>query len=81
MSPPNKKASEAGMNFAMDALARMPKGDVEELEAHITATLAVFWAVLWGTFGTEFARGFVEMQLKSMSSDAAHERFTPPVVH
>lgn len=55
--------------FAMSALEQMPKGDRQALELHMTAMLTVFWAALWGTFGTEYARGFIESQLRGMESE------------
>lgn len=72
------------MDFAMEALSRIPKDDKEALEAHITGMLIVFWGALWGTFGTEYARGFVEAQLNGMRDGMRdgmpHERFTQPTV-
>ena len=56
------------MKFAFDTLQQLPKPnkDAEAFEAHITAVLIVFMGAMWGTLGTEFARGFIEAQLKSM---------------
>lgn len=54
---------DEAMKFAMDALQRAPK---DQLEAHFTAVLVVFWGALWGTFGTEYARSFIEAQLRGM---------------
>jgi hypothetical protein len=70
--------ADAGMKFAMDAVDRIPKDDPEALEAHITAVLIVFWGALWGTQGTEFARDFIEAQLRGMGRDGSHTVFTPP---
>lgn len=74
------QATKASMDFAMEALSRIPKDDKEALEAHITGMLIVFWGALWGTFGTEYARGFVEAQLNGMRDGMPHDRFTPPTV-
>lgn len=71
---------DAAMQFAMAALKRAPKDDAEALEAHLTAVLIVFWGALWGTFGTEYARGFIEAQLRGMEPDVPHNVFTPPRV-
>jgi hypothetical protein len=74
----SEAAQKAAMEFAMDAVKRLPKGDPEALEAHITGVLIVFWGALWGSFGTEYARGFIEAQLRGMGPDQSHEVFTPP---
>jgi hypothetical protein len=72
---------EAGMIFGIDMLNQVPKDcDRVMLEAHITGVLIVFWGALWGTFGTEYARGFIESQLRGMEPDCSNERFTPPSV-
>lgn len=75
-----KAAFDAGVAYGMNALEQVPKGDPLTLEANITGVLVVFWGALWGTFGTEYARGFIEAQLRGMASDAEHERFTKPPV-
>lgn len=80
VEPLSKAATDAGMKFAMDALGRMPKDTPEALEAHITGVLIVFWGALWGTFGTEYARGFIEAQLRGMEPEQPHDVFTPPRV-
>jgi len=41
----------------------------------MTCVLTVFWSALWGTFGTEYARGFIEAQLRGMEPDVPNERF------
>lgn len=71
---------DASMRFAMDSIGRVPKDNPEALEAHITAVLIVFWGALWGTLGTEYARDFIEAQLRGMESDKSHDRFTLPRV-
>lgn len=76
--PLSEAAGEAGMKFAMEALERMPKGNREALEAHITGVLVVFWGALWGTFGTEYARDFIEAQLRGMQPEQPRNIFTPP---
>jgi len=77
----SEAAQKASMEFAMDAINRMPKGDREALEAHITAVLIVFWGALWGSFGTEYARDFITAQLRGMKPDQPHDVFTPPRSH
>lgn len=71
---------DQAMKFAMDTLQRMPKGDPKVLEDHMTAMLVLFWGALWGTFGTEYARDFIEAQLRGMQPNSDHDRFTPPRV-
>lgn len=56
----------AGIRFALDMIHQLPQGDRAALEAHISGVLIVFWGALWGTFGTEYARGFIEGQLRGM---------------
>lgn len=75
-----KAALDAGMKFGIDMLKQLPKGDKLALEAHINGVLIAFWGALWGTFGTEYARGFIEAQLRGMEPDVPHERFTAPRV-
>lgn len=70
----------AGVQFGMQMLEQLPKGDRLALEAHMTGVLIAFMGALWGTFGTEFARGFIEAQLRGMEPDRPHERFTKPRV-
>ena len=78
--PISEQSTKAAMEFAMDAIKRIPKGDKEVLEAHLTGTLIVFWGALWGTFGTEYAKGFIEAQLNGMRPEVPHDRFVPPTV-
>ena len=68
-------AMEEGLQFAMEMMNRLPKGDRLALESHMTGVLTVFWGALWGTFGTEYARGFIESQLRGMEPDVPNERF------
>ena len=75
-----KAAMDAGVQFGMQMLKQLPKGDRLALEAHMTGVLIAFWGALWGTFGTEYARGFIEEQLRGMEPDVPHERFTEPRV-
>jgi len=63
------KEKEA-MDFAMQVFDQLPKADREQLELNMTAVLIVFWSALWGTFGTEYARGFIESQLEGMNGDS-----------
>lgn len=81
MTDQEKAAIDAGMKFGMDLLKQLPKGDRLALEGHMTGVLVAFWGALWGTFGTEYARGFIEAQLRGMEPDVPHERFTEPRVH
>ena len=77
-TPMSEAAIDAGMKFAEETLERMPKGDKETLEAHITGMLILFWGALWGTQGTEYARDFIEAQLRGMQPGQPHDVFTPP---
>ena len=69
---------DAGLKFGVQMLQQLPTRDKAALEAHMTGVLIVFWGALWGTFGTEYARGFIEAQLRGMEADVPHERFTEP---
>jgi len=81
LSATDKAKMAAGVKFGMDMLKQLPKGsDSTVLEAHITGVLIAFWGALWGTFGTEYARGFIEAQLRGMEPDKPHDRFMPPRV-
>lgn len=75
-----KAAMNAGIQFGMQVLQQIPRGDPAAMEAHITGVLVVFMGVLWGSYGTEYARGFLEAQLRGMEPDVPHERFTEPRV-
>lgn len=66
MTQPTQAQADAATKFAMEMLRQNPRGDKHALEAHLTGVLIVFWSALWGTFGTEFARGFIEAQLQGM---------------
>ena len=77
----SKAAMDAGIKFAMETLERMPKGTPEELEAHLNGMLIVFWGALWGSLGTEHARGFIEAQLRGMEPERPSNIFTPPRKH
>ena len=81
VDPLSPAARDAAMKFAMDTLRNVPKDNPELFEAHITGVLIVFWGALWGTFGTEYARGFIEAQLRGMEHDVPHDVFTPPKEH
>lgn len=71
---------DAGVQYGMKMLQQMPKGDKLTMEANMTGVLIVFWGALWGTFGTEYARGFIEAQLRGMEPGVPNERFTEPRV-
>jgi hypothetical protein len=81
VKPLPEEVIAAGMKFAMETLERMPKRNPEELEAHITGMLVVFWGALWGTLGTEYARGYIEAQLRGMHPEQPRNIFTPPRTH
>lgn len=66
LDAPPEEVRQAGIKFAMDMINQMPKNDRLALEAHITGVLIVFWGALWGTFGSEYATGFIEAQLRGM---------------
>lgn len=70
-----------GVQFGMNMLDQLPKGDRLALETHMTGVLIVFCGALWGTFGTEYARGFIEAQLRSMEPDVPKDTFTQPQKH
>jgi hypothetical protein len=76
----DKKKVDAAMEFALQTIKQLPRGDREALEAHMNAVLIVFWGALWGTFGTEYAQGFIEAQLRGMETDQPHEKYTEPTV-
>ena len=68
---------DAGVRFGMQMLAvaegRPPgAGDPHDGRADRLQ------GALWGTFGTEYARGFIEEQLRGMEPDVPHERFWNP---
>ena len=64
------QSNEEAMRWALGLLDQMPKTDRETLEQNMTAALIVFWGALWGTFGTEYAKGFIEAQLHGMEGHA-----------
>ena len=80
MDEKEKAVLDAGVRYGMDMLKQMPKGDPLTMEAHMTGVLIAFWGALWGTFGTEYARGFIEAQLRGMEPGVPHERFVEPTV-
>lgn len=71
---------DAGVRYGIEMLKQMPKDDPLTLEAHMTGVLVAFWGALWGTFGTEYARDFIEAQLRGMEPGVPHERFVEPTV-
>ena len=80
MTDAEKAKMDAGVQFGMNMLRLVPSDDKLAQEAHITGVLVAFMGALWGTFGTEYARGFLEAQLRGMDPDVPHERFTAPRV-
>ena len=75
-----KAVMDAGVQFGINMLRLVPEDDKLAREAHITGVLVAFMGALWGTMGTEYARGFLEAQLRSMEPDVPNERFTAPRV-
>lgn len=81
MDEKQKAAFDAGVKYGLDLLQQLPKGDPLALEAQITGVLIAFWGALWGTFGTEYARGFIEAQLRGMEADVPNETYLQPQSH
>ncbi len=77
----DKETTDTGLKFGMNMLKLVPKDDKLAQEAHLTGVLVVFYGALWGTFGTEYARAFIEAQLRSMDPDVPNERFNVPSAH
>ena len=80
-SDEDKATMDEGIKFAMDMVKKLPTGDRLALETHMTGVLTVFWGALWGTFGTEYARGFIESQLRGMEPGVPHKRFPRTTRH
>ena len=80
MNEKEKAAMDAGVQYGIQLLKQLPKGDRLVLEAQITGVLIVFWGALWGSFGTEYARGFIEAQLRGMEPDKQHVIYTEPTM-
>lgn len=80
LSAADKVKMDAGVQFGMNMLKLVPNDDPVAREAHITGVLVAFMGAMWGTLGTEYARGFLEAQLRSMEPDVQHERFIAPRV-
>jgi hypothetical protein len=78
MNEKEKAAMDAGVQYGIQLLEQLPKGDRLAMEAQITGVLIAFWDGFVGIFGTEYARGFIEAQLRSMEPDKQHERYTEP---
>ena len=81
MTDKEKVLMDQGVQFGMNMLKLVPTDDKLAQEAHITGVLIAFWGALWGTFGTEFARGFIEAQLRGMEPDVPHERYVQAPKH
>ena len=81
MTPKEKATMDAGTQFGINMLKLIPTDDKLAQEAHITGVLIAFWAALWGTFGTDYARGFIEAQLRGMEDGQPREHWTPPAAH
>lgn len=80
MDEKEKAAMDAGIKYGMDLLMQLPKEDRLVLEGHLTGVLVVFWGALWGTFGADYARGFIEAQLRGMEPSVLNQRFIQPRV-
>ena len=78
LSAAEKAKMDQGVQFGMNMLKLVPADDPLAREAHITGVLVAFMGALWGTLGTEYARGFLEAQLRSMEPDKEHETFLAP---
>ena len=76
MNEKENAAMGAGVQFGIDLLKQLPKGDRLAIEAHITGVLIAFWGALRGTFGTEYARDFIEAQLRGMEPEKPCEIYT-----
>ncbi len=55
-----------------------PKTDIGAFELHLSAVLIMLWGAQWGTFGSEYARDFLQSQLngvlQGVRSDAKETR-------
>lgn len=80
LSEQEEAAIDAGVKFGMEMFEQLPKHDKLMFEAHLTGVLIVFWGALWGSFGTEYARGFIQAQLRGMEPDVPHERYVAPPI-
>lgn len=63
-------SDDAAIQYAIGLIDQIPKATPEELEAHLTAVLIVFWSALWGSFGTKFAEEFISAQLAGMKQQS-----------
>lgn len=80
MDNKEKAAMDAGVQYGLQLLKQLPKGDKLAMEAQMTGVLIAFWGALWGSFGTEYAREFIEAQLRGMKPDKPHETYSAPTV-
>lgn len=80
LSADDKAVMDKGVQFGMNMLKLVPADDPLAREAHITGVLVAFMGAMWGTLGTEYARGFLEAQLRSMEPGVTNETFTAPRV-
>ena len=81
MNAKEKATMDAGVQFGLNMLKLVPTDDKLAQEAHITGVLVAFWGALWGTLGTEYARAFIEAQLRGMEDGNPVERYTAPKTH
>lgn len=70
-----------GVKFGLESIERIPGDDLTVFESHVCGVLIVFWGALWGTFGTEYAQGFIESQLRGMQEHTPPQTFTKPHAH
>lgn len=81
LSAADKAKMDQGIQFGMDMLKLVPNDDPVAREAHITGVLVAFMGAMWGTLGTEYARGFLAAQLRSMEPGVPNETFNAPRAH
>ena len=74
-----KAVMDKGVQFGMNMLKLVPADDPLAREAYITGVLVVFMGAMWGTLGTEYARGFLEAQLRSMEPRVPHDRINAAI--
>lgn len=78
---PDPAKADAAMTFAMSVFRQVPTDDAEAFECHVTGVLVLFMGAMWGTLGDDYAREFIEAQLRAMEPGVATERYTPPNTH
>ena len=81
LSAAEKAVMNQGVQFGMNMLNLVPVDDPLAREAHITGVLVAFMGAMWGTLGAEYARGFLEAQLRGMEPDVPSESYTALRAH